>query len=115
MTISAGALADPRQRHGDQLRLRRGVAAQPAGHDLAGTSHDLTLVFTPQSGGADRERDARSNDAYAYTGHANANVTDTHNGLNQVTATGGTSLSHDARGNITAIGSASYAYTRRTG
>jgi RHS repeat-associated protein len=53
----------------------------------------------------------RSNDIYAYTGHANANVTGTANGLNQLTAVGGTSNSHDARGNVSAIGAASYGYS----
>src|SRR5437868_6688772 len=50
----------------------------------------------------------RSNDSYAYTGHANANVTGTANGLNQLTAIGGVSDSHDSRGNVSAIGSSSY-------
>jgi RHS repeat-associated protein len=52
----------------------------------------------------------RDNDAFAYTGHANANIASTANGLNQLTAIGGTSNSHDARGNVTAIGGASYTY-----
>jgi RHS repeat-associated protein len=55
--------------------------------------------------------DTRSNDAYSFTGHANANVADTINGLNQVTQTGSTGVSRDSRGNTTAIGSTSYAYT----
>jgi RHS repeat-associated protein len=53
----------------------------------------------------------RSNDAYAYTGHANANVSNNVNGLNQVTATGGVSVTHDSNGNVSAIGSDSYTYT----
>jgi hypothetical protein len=53
----------------------------------------------------------RSNDAYSFTALANQNRTDTHNGLNQVTATGSTSVSHDARGNTSAIGSTAYTYT----
>ena len=55
-------------------------------------------------------RNTRSNDAYAYTARVNLSVTDAINGLNQVTATGATSVTHDARGNITAIGTASYGY-----
>lgn len=79
-------------------------------HDLAGTSSDLTLGFghNPASQIA---QNSRSNDAFSFTGHANANIADTSNGLNQVTATGGTSLTHDARGNIAAIGSLGYGYT----
>lgn len=79
------------------------------GHDLAGTSHDVTATFThdPASGIASR---TRSNPGYAYVQFANGSLSDTINGLNQVTATGGASVSHDARGNTTAIGSTSYGY-----
>ncbi|WP_343517780.1 RHS repeat-associated core domain-containing protein [Sphingomonas sp.] len=80
------------------------------GHDLAGTSHDVTATFThdPASGIASRTRD---NDGYAFPGFANVNRTDTINGLNQVTQTGSTSVSHsDGRGNVTAIGSTAYYY-----
>jgi RHS repeat-associated protein len=78
-------------------------------HDIGGTTHDLSFGFTynPASGVASRTRD---NDTYAFDGFANLNRTDTLNGLNQVTATGGTSLTHDARGNITEVGSAGYSY-----
>jgi RHS repeat-associated protein len=41
---------------------------------------------------------------------ANANATGTANGLNQLTAYGGASITHDARGNVSAIGSAAYGY-----
>lgn len=79
------------------------------GHDLAGTTHDVSFAFThdPASGIKSRTRD---NDNYAFAGFANVNRSDTLNGLNQVTATGGSSLTHDARGNITAVGSAGYSY-----
>ncbi|WP_423604505.1 RHS repeat-associated core domain-containing protein [Sphingomonas sp. MS122] len=80
------------------------------GHDLAGTSHDVTATFThdPASGIASRTRD---NDGYAFPGFANVNRTDTINGLNQVTQTGSTNVSHgDGRGNVTAIGSTAYGY-----
>lgn len=80
------------------------------GHDLAGTAQDVTVTFghNPASGIASR---TRNNDAYAFAGFANVNRTDAINGLNQVTATGATSLSHDARGNVSAIGSAAYGYS----
>jgi RHS repeat-associated protein len=79
------------------------------GHDLAGTANDVTATFThdPASGIATR---TRNNDAYAFPGFADVNRTDTINGLNQVTQTGTTALSHDARGNVTAIGSATHSY-----
>lgn len=79
-------------------------------HDFAGTANDLTLSFS-HNPAAQIAGVTRSNDAFAYTARANANVTDTINGLNQVTQTGSTSVSHDARGNTIAIGSSSYAYT----
>ncbi len=77
--------------------------------NLNGTANDLTLGFgyNPASQIASN---TRSNDAYSFT-QANANVSDTVNGLNQVTQTGSTGVTHDARGNVTGIGSASYAYT----
>lgn len=77
--------------------------------DLAGTGHDQTSTFSYNPAGQ-IVGVTRSNDAYAFTGLANQNVTDSHNGLNQVTQTGSTSVSHDGRGNTTAIGSNSYGY-----
>lgn len=79
------------------------------GHDLAGTATDVSFGFThdPASRIASRSRD---NDGYAFPGFANVTRTDVINGLNQVTATGGTSVSHDARGNVSAIGSSGYSY-----
>jgi RHS repeat-associated protein len=78
--------------------------------NLNGTPSDLTLGFTLNPA-SQIVSNTRSNDAFSFTGHANQNVADTINGLNQVTATGATSVSHDARGNITAIGGSSYGYT----
>lgn len=78
--------------------------------NLDGTTSDLTLTFIRSPSGQIAST-SRSNDNYAYTRLANANVTDSHNGLNQLTANGGTSLNHDARGNISTVGSSSYGYT----
>lgn len=77
--------------------------------DLASTGNDLTLGlgYNPAS---QITSTTRSNDGYSFA-QANANVTDTINGLNQVTATGGASVTHDARGNITAIGASGYGYS----
>ncbi|MDQ8757257.1 hypothetical protein RCO27_13580 [Sphingosinicella sp. LHD-64] len=77
--------------------------------DVPGSAGDLVLGFgyNPAS---QIVGTTRSNDAYAYTAHANANVTDVVNGLNQIVATGATGIGHDGRGNVSAIGSAGYGY-----
>lgn len=79
------------------------------GHDLTGTTHDVSFAFTHDAASGIKSR-TRDNDAYAFPGFANVNRSDTLNGLNQVTATGSASLTHDTRGNITAVGSAGYSY-----
>ena len=79
-------------------------------HDTVGTGNDATFGMTYNPAGQIATRSGAFG-LYAFTGHANANSTDTHNGLNQITANGGTSLSHDARGNTTAIGNSSYSYS----
>jgi YD repeat-containing protein len=80
------------------------------GHDFAGTSYDLTLSFTYNPAGQ-IVTNTRSKDHFSFTAHANQNVSDTHNGLNQATQTGSAGVSHDARGNTTATGSNSYSYS----
>jgi len=79
--------------------------------DLSGTTNDLTLgsTFNPANQIVSA---TRSNDAYSFTLMANGSVSDNHNGLNQITQTGATTVSHDAAGNASAIGSASYGYDR---
>jgi hypothetical protein len=79
-------------------------------HDFAGTAHDLTLTYGYNPAGQITGRTA-SNDAYSHTGVANQNVSDTHNGLNQIVTAGLTGVTHDGRGNTVAIGSAGYTYT----
>jgi len=79
--------------------------------NMNGTTYDLTLGFS-YNPSAQIISNTRSNDNYAYTARVNGGTTDPINGLNQVTATGSTSISYgDARGNITAIGSGSYGYS----
>lgn len=78
-------------------------------NDLASTGNDLTLGFSHDPAGGIISN-TRSNDSYSFV-QSNANVTDTLNGLNQIVSTGGTSVSHDARGNISAIGGSSYGYS----
>ncbi len=80
------------------------------GQDLASTGFDVTTTFgyNPASQIATQNR---TNDAYAWGGHANAAKTYTANGLNQMTAAAGASLGYDAKGNTTGIGSNSYTYS----
>lgn len=80
------------------------------GENMSGTTHDLTLGFT-YNPGSQIAANTRSNDLYAWGGHYNRDKTETPNGLNQLTAQGSTSLSYDARGNVSAIGGGSFTYT----
>lgn len=79
-------------------------------NDFPDSSGDLTLGFS-YNPASQIVSNARSNDAYAFIGHANQNVTDAINGLNQATATGATSIGHDTHGNIGSIGGTNYYYT----
>jgi RHS repeat-associated protein len=75
----------------------------------AGTANDLTLGFS-YNPASQISSNTRSNDAFAYTGHANVNRTEVSNGLNQITSFGGVGVGYDAKGNVTSIGSTSYGY-----
>ena len=79
-------------------------------NDLAGTTDDLsqTLAYNSASQIAST---VRTSDAYAWTGHFNQNATGTPNGLNQLTQVGAKSLTHDARGNVTAFGAKIFTYS----
>ena len=70
---------------------------------LSSTANHLTQSFSynpaSQIGSL-----TRSNDLYAWTGHTNENLSSTPNGLNQITNVGAKSVTHDGRGNITAVG-----------
>ena len=61
-----------------------------------GTADDLTLRFGYNPAGQ-IVGNHRDNDAYSFTAHANLSRADTHNGLNQILATGTTGVTHDAR------------------
>ena len=52
----------------------------------------------------------QSNDSYRFTGHIDVNRSYAVNGLNQYTAVGPNSYTHDANGNFTADGTTSYTY-----
>jgi RHS repeat-associated protein len=69
----------------------------------AGTTHDQTLSFT-YNPASQIVSNIRSNDLFAWTGHGTGTTSSTANGLNQVTAIGGASTSHDSKGNMTADG-----------
>jgi RHS repeat-associated protein len=73
---------------------------QTLGQDLPGTSHDLTLGFA-YNPASQIVSNVRSNDLYSYTGATVGTTHSTANGLNQLTALGGASVGHDARGNVT--------------
>lgn len=77
--------------------------------NLNGSTNDVTFGYAYNP--ADEiASNTRSNDAYSFT-LANANVASAANGLNQLTSHGGASITHDANGNVNAIGSATYGYT----
>ena len=78
-------------------------------NDLASSANDLTQTFA-YNPASQITSVTRSNDLYAWTGHRNENVSSTSNGLNQVTNVGASTVTHDSRGNITAVGSDSYGY-----
>lgn len=80
-------------------------------NDLGGgaTAHDLsqTFAYNPANQIASA---TRGNDTYAWVSHYNVDRSYTANGLNQLTAAGGTSLGYDSRGNLTSSGSLGYGY-----
>ena len=55
-------------------------------------------------------QEARTNDAYAFTGISAANTNYARNGLNQYTAVGGATPLYDANGNLTYDGFSAYVY-----
>lgn len=78
--------------------------------NLGGTAGDVTASFAYNPASQISSR-TQNNDAYAWGGHYNVNRNYALNGLNQVTAAGGTLLGYDGRGNLTSSGSDSYTYS----
>jgi RHS repeat-associated protein len=74
-----------------------------------GTAQDLTLGFA-YNPASQIVSNTRSNDAYTFTPAAGT-TSSTVNGLNQLTLHGGASVTHDARGNITAEGGRTFGYS----
>jgi RHS repeat-associated protein len=79
-------------------------------NDLASTANDLTQTFA-YNPASQISSVTRSNDLYAWTGHANQSDGLTPNGLNQVGNVGPKTITHDSKGNITAVGTDSYGYS----
>lgn len=79
-------------------------------NDLASTANDLTQTFS-YNPASQISSVTRSNDLYAWTGHSNVNLSSTPNGLNQIGNVGAATVTHDTKGNITAVGSDSYGYS----
>jgi RHS repeat-associated protein len=73
-------------------------------------TNDLTATFS-YNPASQITQTVRTGDMYAWTGHSNQSKTGTANGLNQLTAYGGSNLSHDNRGNVTAFGTNSFGYS----
>ncbi|MEA3015888.1 MAG: hypothetical protein QOI38_610 [Sphingomonadales bacterium] len=73
-----------------------------------GTANDLTLGFA-YNPASQIVSSSRSNETFATLVPTTASATV--NGLNQLTNTGGLTVSHDARGNIDALGSVTFTYT----
>jgi RHS repeat-associated protein len=68
--------------------------------DLSGTISDQTIGSIAYNPASQIQSQAKSNDAYAWTGHYNINRNYTVNGLNQQTGAGATTLGYDGRGNL---------------
>jgi RHS repeat-associated protein len=79
-------------------------------NDLAATANDLTQTFS-YNPASQISSVTRSNDLYAWTGHANQDDGSTPNGLNQIANVGAKTVTHDSKGNITAVGTDSYGYS----
>jgi RHS repeat-associated protein len=79
-------------------------------NDLAGTTNDFSNAFT-YNPASQIVSATRSGDTYASNGLSNENTNGTSNGLNQLTAYGAKSLTHDARGNVTAFGTKNFTYS----
>ena len=80
-------------------------------HDLAGSTHDLTINGFAYNPASQITSQTRSNDLYAWNGHYNVNRAYTVDGLNRTRWAGSTLLNYDGRGNLAGSGSVTYSYT----
>ncbi|MGQ0558860.1 MAG: RHS repeat domain-containing protein [Sphingosinicella sp.] len=74
----------------------------------ANTSFNQSFTYSWNPAGQIVSRTG-SNDTYAFS-FSNANVTDTHNGLNEIAQSGAATFTHDLRGNLTSDGTNSWTY-----
>jgi RHS repeat-associated protein len=77
-------------------------------HNFGGNGNDVTFAMSYNPAGQIVTRSGAHN-AYRWNAPV-ATREDSHNGLNQILTSGGTALTHDARGNTTSNGAASFAY-----
>ncbi len=80
-------------------------------HDLGGTltTNDNAIAFTYNPASQIVGRTA-SNSAYAWTGHGSGSASSTSDGLNRLTAQGGTGFGYDAKGNMASDGTRTFSY-----
>ena len=91
-------------------------------NELASTANDLTQTFSynpaSQISSVTRSNDLevyperrRRRRRRAWTGHFNQDAGSTPNGLNQIANVGAKTVTHDTKGNITAVGTDAYGYS----
>ena len=85
------------------------TAGRLTGLTLAGNS-GTSLTFGSYNPAGQIGQRQNSNDAYAWTGAANANKGYAVNGLNQYTSVAGAALGYDPHGNLTSLNGNSYGY-----
>jgi|GEM_PF-2246546 len=76
---------------------------------FASSADDQTLDFEYNPAGQITKR-IMANDAYAYAAYLPEMVADAFNTVNEITSSGGQSITYDARGNLTDDGTADYVY-----
>ncbi|MBA3895684.1 MAG: RHS repeat-associated core domain-containing protein [Sphingomonadaceae bacterium] len=79
-------------------------------HDMSGTTYDVATTYGYNAAGQIASS-TRSNDAYAWSGHYNRDVSEAPNGLNQLVTQGAAALTYDGRGNVVGANGDSYYYT----
>ncbi|MEE9433897.1 MAG: RHS repeat-associated core domain-containing protein [Sphingorhabdus sp.] len=102
LNVRGGGMAN-RYTYDPVGRIKRITTALP------GTASDnyFNFTYSPASQVISR---ITTNDAYAFTGDVNENEAYAVNGLNQYTSVAGSAFTHDANGNLTSDGSATYQY-----
>jgi RHS repeat-associated protein len=81
--------------------------------NLLGTGNPMTITLGNYSPAGEIGSRSNSNDAFAWTQGVNVNRAYTSNSLNQYASVAGSSLSYDAKGNLTSSGGTSYVYNSK--